>query len=131
MTRKTVKSVSFNAMVKFFMQSYGVPTKKDVNKLHEKLDRIEQLIKLSYGTKRRIHTDFRKKTAAGSSAVTASDVVANFISQSGSDGVDFAGLKYITGFEEKKLRNIIFRLNKNGRITRKSRGVYILPEKVG
>ncbi|MCD6224807.1 MAG: hypothetical protein J7K32_04675 [Deltaproteobacteria bacterium] len=131
MSKKTVKSVSFNAMVKFFMQSYGVPTKKDVNKLHERLDRIEQLIKSSYGIKRRINTDSRKKTAAGNSAVTASDVVANVINQSDSDGVDFAGLKDRTGFEEKKLRNIIFRLNKNGRITRKSRGVYILPEKEG
>ncbi|MGB8428094.1 MAG: hypothetical protein WCD88_20085, partial [Desulfobacterales bacterium] len=30
-----------------------------------------------------------------------------------------------TGFEEKKVRNIIFRLNKNGIIQRQSRGVYV------
>ncbi|MBL0700038.1 MAG: hypothetical protein JJV92_04060 [Desulfosarcina sp.] len=131
MSKKTVKSVSFNAMVKFFMQSYGVPTKKDINKLHERLDRIEQLIKTSYGTKRRINSDSNKKTAGGRSAITASDLVVRAINQYGCEGVNFAELKDVTGFEEKKLRNIIFRLNKTGRITGKSRGVYILSEKVG
>lgn len=112
-------------MVKFFMQSYGVPTKKDVLKLHERLDRIEKLIKLSYETKRRINASSDKKNTSGSSAITASDVVANAINKSDADGIDFANLKDITGFEEKKLRNIIFRLNKTGKITNKSRGVYI------
>jgi len=125
MPKKTVKSVSFNAMVKFFMQSYGVPTKKDILKLHERLDRIEKLIKLSYETKRRINTGSDKKNIAGSSAMTASDVVANVINKSNADGIDFASIKDRTGFEEKKLRNIIFRLNKTGKITNKSRGVYI------
>ncbi|MCD6184630.1 MAG: hypothetical protein J7K84_02380 [Deltaproteobacteria bacterium] len=126
MAKKTVKSVSFNAMVKFFMKSYGVPTKKDILKLHERLDRIEKLIKSSCETKSRINTGADKKITTGSSAMTASDVVVNVINKSDSDGIDFATLKDITGFEEKKLRNIIFRLNKTGKITRKSRGVYIL-----
>ena len=130
MAKKTVKSVSFNAMVKFFMQSYGVPTKKDILKLHERLDRIEILIKSSCGTKSRINTGADKKNTTGSSAMTASDVVVNVINKSYSDGIDFATLKDITGFEEKKLRNIIFRLNKTGKITRKSRGIYMLQKKV-
>jgi len=29
-----------------------------------------------------------------------------------------------TGFEEKKIRNILYRLHRNGKIKRKSRGVY-------
>jgi hypothetical protein len=130
MSKKNVKSVSFNAMIKFFMQSYGFPTKKDINRLHERLDRIEQLIRLSYGTKRRINSDSNKKTVGSRSAVTASDVVVRVINQSGREGISFAELKDLTGFEEKKLRNIIFRLSKVGRITGKRRGVYILSEKV-
>lgn len=131
MAGKKEKSISFNAMVKFFMQSYGVPTKKDINKLHDKLDRIEKLIKSLNSAKRhaRSISGANNKTSAGS-LITASDVVVSVIRQSGSSGVDFATLKGKTGFEDKKIRNIIFRLDKTGRITRKSRGVYKLPEKV-
>jgi hypothetical protein len=39
--------------------------------------------------------------------------------------VGFADIKSRTGYEEKKLRNIIFRLNKIGKIKRKERGVYV------
>ena len=62
MAKKPVKSVSFNAMIKFFMRSYGVPTKKDINKLHERLDGIEKLIKLSCGAKKSIGSNSNKKT---------------------------------------------------------------------
>jgi len=40
-------------------------------------------------------------------------------------GTGFADIQAKTGFEEKKIRNIIFRLNKIGKIKRKSRGIYI------
>ena len=126
MAKKAVKSVSFNAMVKFFMQSYGVPTKKDILKLHERLDRIEKLIKSSCETKKRVNAaSLNKKITNGISAMTASDVVTNVINKSDTDGVNFASLRDITGFKEKKLRNIIFRLVKTGKITRKSRGIYV------
>jgi len=39
-------------------------------------------------------------------------------------GADLADIQGKTGFGEKKLRNIIFRLHKLGRIQRLSRGVY-------
>jgi DNA-binding transcriptional regulator PaaX len=40
-------------------------------------------------------------------------------------GAGFAEIQVRTGFEDKKLRNVIFRLHKDGKIVRKSRGVYI------
>jgi predicted transcriptional regulator of viral defense system len=40
-------------------------------------------------------------------------------------GVGFADIQARTGFEDKKLRNIIYRLHKTGKIVRKSRGLYI------
>ena len=40
-------------------------------------------------------------------------------------GVGFAEIQARTGFEEKKLRNIIYRLHKMGKIVRKTRGLYI------
>ena len=39
------KSVSFDAMVKFFMQHYNIPTKKDVDRIMDRLDRLEGLVK--------------------------------------------------------------------------------------
>jgi len=47
MAKKKGKSVSFDAMVKFFMQYYNMPTRKDIDKLMAKMDRLEMLIKSS------------------------------------------------------------------------------------
>ncbi len=47
MSRKKGKTISFDAMVKFFMQNYDIPTKKDVAKLMAKLDRLETLVERS------------------------------------------------------------------------------------
>ena len=47
MARRKGKSISFDAMVKFFMQYYNIPTKKDIEKLIERMDRLEKVIKES------------------------------------------------------------------------------------
>jgi predicted transcriptional regulator of viral defense system len=39
-------------------------------------------------------------------------------------GLDVGTLKARTGFEDKKLRNIVFRLSKKGQIEKTGRGVY-------
>ena len=52
MPKKKSKSVSFDAMVKFFMQHYNIPTKKDIDKLMARMDRLEKLIKASNTTGR-------------------------------------------------------------------------------
>lgn len=54
---------------------------------------------------------------------TATDQVLKIINRS-KKGVDTATLKKKTGFEDKKLRNIIFRANKEGKIQRAERGLY-------
>ncbi len=56
--------------------------------------------------------------------VTATDQVLKIVNRS-KKGVDIATLKKRTGFEDKKLRNIIFRANKEGKIQRTDRGLYI------
>jgi Replication protein A C terminal len=120
MPKRKGKTASFDAMVKFFMQQYNIPTKKDIDRLMAKLDRLENLINQSamspYSTAVRIG---RRKTA-----LTAIDVVLDTIKRS-KQGIGFAAIQAKTGFDEKKIRNIIFRLNKIGKITRKSRGIYI------
>ena len=120
MIKKRGKAVSFDAMVKFFMQNYNIPTKKDVDKIMAKLDRIENMLRASvsigsYPVKNRVS---RHKTA-----LTAIDVVYDVIKRS-RKGLGFTDIQAKTGFGDKKIRNIIFRLNKNGKIKRKSRGIY-------
>ena len=128
MPKKRGKSISFDAMVKFFMQNYNIPTKSDVEKLITRMDRLEELIKAmaaSGGRTRSARTNSAKIGAAnGSSVKTASDSVLEVIKAS-RDGIDFADIRRRIGYEEKKLRNIIFRLNKTGMIRRIRRGIYI------
>jgi len=128
MVRKKGKSISFDAMVKFFMQYYNIPTKKDIEKLVERMDRLEKVIKESelYGKGRRISTlnSSTKTTSASRSAATSSNTVLEVIKRF-KKGVGFSEIQERTGLGEKKLRNIIYRLHKMKKIGRKSRGIYI------
>ena len=122
MTRKKGKSVSFDAMVKFFIQSYNIPTKKDIDKIEARLDRIERLLKAGGPRGRRDAAKVR--TANKGASVTALDSVFDIIKRS-RNGTSFKDIQAKTGFDDKKIRNVIFRLNKMGKITRKSRGIYM------
>ena len=120
MSKKKGKTISFDAMVKFFMQNYDIPTKKDVDKLMAKLDRLENLLKQSeLGVNNARGSYSRRRTA-----LSAVDIVLDTIKNS-RQGLGFTEIQAKTGFDEKKIRNTIFRLNKIGKIKRKRRGVYI------
>lgn len=124
MAKRKGKSVSFDAMVKFFMQSYNIPTRKDVEKLMMRLDRLETLIKTRNSVGARGRFSRRIAAGGGRGGKTASDTVLDIVKRS-RNGVGFADIQGKTGYDEKKLRNIIFRLNKLERIKRKSRGLYV------
>jgi hypothetical protein len=123
MSRKKKKPISFDAMVKFFMQTYNIPTKRDIDRLSRRLDHIEQLILKSIDTQKARGASRGKIRSSMTAADTVLEVVRDF-----DDGVGFAEIKDRTGFGEKKLRNIIYRLNDLGKIERKSRGVYWAPK---
>ncbi len=128
MARKKTKSVSFDAMVKYFMQTYGIPTKRDIDKIMTRLDRLESLIKSGSvsrdpkpaAAKAKIDSQGKRKN----SGMTASDIVLGIITRS-KNGAGFADIQKKAGFPEKKLRNIIFRLSKLGKIKPKGRGIYL------
>ena len=120
MPRKKGKAVSFDAMVKFFMQHYDIPTKADVDKILLKLDRLEQMIDDRQSGSRR----GKLKSPRSRAGKTAFDAVLEIIREF-KQGIGFTEIKARTGYEDKKIRNIIFRLNKKGMIKRKSRGIYI------
>jgi hypothetical protein len=116
------KSVSFDAMIKFFLQYHGIATKKDIDRVMDRLDRLERTIrqaglseKSAGGPSRRIRTRVSK---------SAADTVLGVV-QSSRRALGFADIREKTGFDDKKLRNIIFRLNKFGKIRRVSRGMYM------
>ena len=116
MAKKRGKAVSFDAMVKFFMRNYDIPTKNDVEKLLERLDRIENLIRTTSGMHRHVAKNRPAKKSAGKKmALTASDKVLETIKRFRT-GIGFADIQARTEFAEKKLRNIIFRLNKQGKL---------------
>jgi len=56
--------------------------------------------------------------------LTATDEVLKLINAS-KKGLDIVTIKNETGFDDKKVRNIIFRANKEGKIKRADRGIYI------
>ena len=128
MAKKKGKSVSFDAMVKFFIQHYNIPTKRDVEKLIERMDRLEKAIKSPNLYGESSHTTGSKSSkavasasrSAESSTATVLEVIKRF-----KKGIGFSEIQTRTGFGEKKLRNIIYRLHKTGKITRMSRGIYV------
>ncbi|GBC63585.1 hypothetical protein DENIS_4583 [Desulfonema ishimotonii] len=124
MAGKRKKSVTLNTLVRVFMRDYNIPTKKDVDRLMNRLDRLEFLLrKVAEAHPDRSRSGKDKAVGAGPGA--ASDLVLAVISEF-RDGVGFSEIQKRTGFGEKKLRNIIFRLNKIGKIERISRGIYIV-----
>ncbi|MFP4475385.1 MAG: hypothetical protein ACLFOY_07470 [Desulfatibacillaceae bacterium] len=122
------RPTSFDAMVRLFLQYYRIPTRKDIEKLMDRIDRLEKLLRTRIAETGKMRGRGRKaEVEGGRENMTASDQVVEVISEAGDEGISFALIKEKTGFEDKKLRNIIFRLNRLGRIQRKSRGVYRVP----
>lgn len=119
MPRKKGKPISFDAMVKFFLNTYEIPTKRDVDKLLAKLDRLESMIGAASTAATGGPKGPRRRDAA-----PAADTVLEAIKRS-KQGLKFADIQAKTGFADKKIRNIIFRLHKLGKIQRQGRGLYI------
>ena len=66
----------------------------------------------------------KKPPAKKAAAQTATDQVVNIIKKS-KKGVDVPTLVKKTGFEDKKIRNIVFKASKMGEIKRAGRGIYV------
>jgi hypothetical protein len=125
MARARKKSISFDAMVKFFMHNYKIPTTKDVERLEARLERLEKLILQlqADGRRRTGRDDSAGQRRAGKGAETFTDKVLEVIASAGS-GLGVAEIQRRTGYDSKKIRNIVFRLGKDKKIKRVSRGIY-------
>ena len=116
-------------MVKFFMKHYNIPTRRDIERLMTKLERLEAMVKDSAVMAKTSGTgirDVKGRLQSGRPGMTASDTVLEIIKETDDEGASFSEIQDKTGFGEKKIRNIVFRLNKLEKIKRKNRGIYIV-----
>lgn len=117
---KKKRDVSFNTLVKMFLREYGIPTKRDLERLIDRLDNLEDMIKAmseDEKKKKKVRSESAKNRGENADAVIG--VIREY-----PEGAGIGEIQRRTGFDDKKLRNIIFRLYKTGRIERISRGVY-------
>lgn len=126
MARKT-KRVSMDAAFKSIIRGMDVPKQKAIDLLNTRLERLEKLLQQTAAT---VHKARTKGTLsrvtpgpAAKRAGSATAVVLGAIRRS-RKGADVAALKVKTGFDDKKLRNIVFRLHKLGKIKRVEHGKY-------
>jgi uncharacterized protein (DUF885 family) len=128
--RKRRKSYSVDAVIRFFLQYYNIPTKQDIEKLMKRMERLEEALKAASVASRKgrkagavTGAGTKRQAKRGRAKMTATEKVLSAMKRS-SKGIDIAGLKKKTGFEDKKIRNIVFRLARQGTIKRAGRGVY-------
>lgn len=113
------------------LSSLKMPTKAEFDRLTQRVEALEKALKVGKGAKKVARSQkagkmaaTKKKRVAGAKAqVTSSEKVLQAIRRYRT-GVDVATLKTQTGLEDKKLRDVIFRLSKQGKIKRTGRGVY-------
>jgi hypothetical protein len=102
----------------------------EVGHLIEKADKLEHLERVKM-TRKKGAPGIQNKKKQPSSALashkastpTATDRVLRIIRRH-KRGVDIAKLKARTGFDERKIGNILYRAHKEGKIRRVSRGIY-------
>lgn len=112
--------------------------KRDIKALEKKLEKLlkahgkPQRPKAAKKVKRRIvktrtkRKAVAKKTTGRKKApqITATEQILQIVRRS-RKGVDVPTLKTKTGFQDKKVRNIIFRASKEGKIKKVGRGIYV------
>ena len=102
---------------------------KDLDALAKKVKRlivaVEKLDKAKPPKKTAAKATPVKKTAPKTvKKVTAADTVLGYIKKS-KKGIDTATLMKKTGFDQKKIHNIIYKLKNQGNIKSKLKGVYL------
>ena len=120
MRQKNIKNVSLDTMIRLCLQKYNIPTRKDIDRLATRLDRLEKLVKrVGQRTESPKRVGRRRK-----GELSASDATLKIIKES-KKGLNFSDIKDRSGFDDKKVRNIIYRLHKLKKIKRKTRGIYV------
>ena len=96
---------------------------EQTEKLAAALEKTDQPAAKSVKTKTKAKTVTKKAPAKGGK-ITDTDKVLEIINRS-KKGVDTATLMKKTGFNQKKVRNMLNRTYKQGKITRVEKGIYV------
>jgi hypothetical protein len=96
---------------------------KGVDKLEKAQAAARRKVKAKAKTTKRAPAK-RKGAVKKTAGLTASDQAVKIIKRF-KKGVDVPTLKKKTGFEDKKMRNILNRASKQGKIKRAGRGIYV------
>jgi len=118
---QTTQILVWETIIKTIMKRLDIPSRSEINHLNAKLDRLEKVL-----YQKQSGNGFPMDEAAHKMpprSKIASTVVLGIISTH-PNGTDFKTIKEKTGFNDKKLRNIIFRLDRTNKIKRIKRGVY-------
>lgn len=97
---------------------------KQTEKLAAALEKAEKPKAKSVKTKTKAKAVITKKTPAKGGKKTDTDKLLAVINRS-KKGVDTATLMKKTGFDQKKVRNMLNRTYKQGKITRVEKGIYV------
>ncbi|MGM0453389.1 MAG: hypothetical protein ACQERN_09520 [Thermodesulfobacteriota bacterium] len=116
----TKQSLNLDSIIKSFLNNNGFATKEDINQVIQKIEKLEKMV----ADKKTTAAQSGKKQTRSTGEKSASDKVLNVIANMG-DGAKFNDIQAKTQLEDKKLRNIIYRLSKQGKIHRPQRGVYV------
>lgn len=127
MARKITKT-SMDAAFKSIIQRMELPKQKAIDLINDRLDRLEKLLQKTAKTVHKARTRGTRTLSKVAEAPikragSATAIVLDAIKRS-KKGVDVAALKAKTGFDDKKMRNIVARLYKLGKIKRAGRGKY-------
>ena len=108
---------SFDSLIRLFIEKYDIATKQDINHLAGKIDALEKALSKTPRAEKTVTKSRKKRTAA--------ETVLDMIKGAGDDGASLSDIKAKMDYEGKNLHNIVHRLKKNGKISRKKRGVYV------
>ncbi len=100
---------------------------KDLKKLTQKTEKMMKQLekpKKAQAAKKPKAKAVRKTTVKKPTRVSASGTVLAIVKRS-RKGIDTATLEKKTGFEGRKIRDIIFRLRKQGKIKSERKGLYV------
>jgi hypothetical protein len=113
------------------LSSLKVPTRTEFDKLSKRVEALEKALKARKGAKTvtkpakkaKKPAPKKKSVSKGKRQATNSEKVLRIIKRDPA-GVDVATLRAQTGLEDKKIRDTVFRLSKQGKIKRVGRGIY-------
>jgi len=114
---------NFESIISGFLSKLELATKSDVQSLMARIDHLEQIIA---SVANETNNQFSRKKNSSIPNQRISDHVLEIL-RTNKDPMTYSELKEVSGFDEKSLRNAIYRLNKLGRIETIRRGQYTIP----